>query len=96
MVAKLNAKIPERLDLAMRLVMERWDLAMRWRFKENEILRRSTPTVSPFMANMEQYTVLYVYTDIIQNQLVRDAKAPLPWVVPVKSRYGDTTCVTYE
>ena len=35
------------------------------------------PLVSLFMANMEQYTTLYVNTDIIQNQLVGDAKASL-------------------
>ena len=38
----------------------------------------------------------YVYTDIIQNQLVGDVRAPLLRVVPVKSRYGDTTYVSYE
>ena len=53
------------------------DLAMRLVFKENKILGRLTPIVSPYMANMEQYTALYVYTDIIQNQLVGDVTAPL-------------------
>ena len=65
-------------------------------FKENGILRGSTPIVSPFMTNLKRYTALYVYTDITQNQLVGDLRAPLLRVVPVKSRYGDTTCVTYE
>ena len=45
-------------------------------FKENEILRGSTPIVSPFMTNMKRFTVLYVYADIIQNQLVGDVRAP--------------------
>ena len=76
--------------------MEGLDLAMRMAFKENEILRGSTPIVSPFITNMKQYTALYVYPDIIQNQLVGDVKVHLLRVVPVKSRYGDTTCVTYE
>ena len=48
------------------------------------------------MTNMKRYTALYVYTDIIQNQLVGDVRAPLFRVVPVKSRYEDMTCVTYE
>ena len=48
------------------------------------------------MANMEQYITLYVHTDIIQNQLVGDARASLLRMVPVKSIYGDKTCVTYE
>ena len=65
-------------------------------FKENEILHGPTPIVSPFMENMEGYTVLYVYTDVIQNQLVGNVRAPLLRVVPVRSRYGDTTRVTYE
>ena len=59
------------------------DLAMRLGFKENEILRGPTPIVSI-------YTALYIYTDIIQKQLVGDLGAP------EKSRYGDTTCVTNE
>ena len=45
---------------------------------------------------MKRYTTLYVYTDIIQNQLVGDVRVRLLRVVPVKSRYEDTTCVTYE
>ena len=74
--------------------MEGSELAMRLGFKENEILRGPPSIVSPFMANMERYTVLYVYTDINQNQLVDDVRAPLLRVVSVKSRYGGTTCVT--
>ena len=69
---------------------------MRFGFKENEILCGLTPIVSLFMANMEQYTTLYVNTDIIQNQLVSDVRASLLRMVPVKSIYGDKTCVTYE
>ena len=76
--------------------MEESDLDMRLGFKENEILRGPTPIVSPFMANLERHTALHVYTDIIQNQLVGDVTAPLYQVVPVKSRYGGATCVTYE
>ena len=49
---------------------------MRLGFKENEILRGSTPIISPFMTNMEQNTALRVYTDIIQNQLVGHVRAP--------------------
>ena len=48
------------------------------------------------MANIKRYTALYVYTDITQNQLMGDVRAPLLRAVPVKSRYADTTCVTYE
>ena len=44
----------------------------------------------------ELHAALYVYTYIIQNQLVGDVRAPLFRVVSVKSRFGDTTCVTYE
>ena len=65
-------------------------------FKENEILRGSAPIVSLFMTNMKRYTKLYVYTDITQNLLVGDVRAPLLLVVPAKLRYGNTTCVTYE
>lgn len=65
-------------------------------FKENKILRGFAFTASPFMTNMKRYTSLYFYTDITQNQLGGDARAPLVQVVPVKSGYGDTTCVTYE
>ena len=43
------------------------------------------------MANMKRYAVLYVYTDIIQNQLVADVGTPLLQVVPVKSRYENAT-----
>ena len=71
-------------------------LAVRLGLIEKEILRGPTFIVSPFMANMERYTALYVYTDIIQNQLVGNVRAPLFRVVPLKSRYEDTTCVTYE
>ena len=45
---------------------------------------------------VERYTALYVYADIIHNQLMGDVRIPLLRVVPVKSRYGDTTCATYE
>ena len=76
--------------------MKRLDLFIWLGFKENEILRGPTHIVSPIMANMERYTALYVYTDIIQNQSAGDVGAPLLQVVPVKSRYGDTACVTYE
>ena len=34
--------------------IEGWGLAM------NEILRGPTPTVSPFMANLQRYAALYV------------------------------------
>ena len=76
--------------------MEGLDLAMRSGFKKNEILRGPTLIVTPFMANMERYTAFYLYTNIIQNQFVGDVRAPLLWVVPEKSRYGDMTCLTYE
>ena len=56
--------------------LEGFNLAMRLRFKENEILRGSIPIISPFMANMEQNTALHVYTDIIQNRLVGHVRAP--------------------
>ena len=69
---------------------------MRLGFKENESLRGPTSIVSPFMASMEQYTALYIYKDVIQNQLVGHVRAPLLGVVPVKPRYGDKTYVTYE
>ena len=65
--------------------MEGSDLAMRMGFQENEILRGSTPIISPFMINMKRYTALYFYTGIIQNHLVGDVRAPLLRVVPVKS-----------
>ena len=52
-------------------------------FKQNEIMHG----LFPFMTNMKRYTALYVYTDIIQNQLLGDARVPLLRVVPVKSRY---------
>ena len=67
------------------------DLAMPMWCKEKEILSGSTSIISPFMANMKRYAVLYVYTDIIQNQLVADVGTPLLQVVPVKSRYEDAT-----
>ena len=62
-------------------------MTMRMGFKENEILLGSTSIISPFMTNIKRYTALYVYTDIIQNQLVGDVRAPLLRVVLVK--YGD-------
>ena len=64
--------------------MEGLDLTMRMGFKENEILRGSTSIISPFMTNIKRYTALYDYTDIIQNQLVGDVRAPLLRVVLVK------------
>ena len=67
------------------------DLAMRMGFEENEILSGSTSIISLFVANMKRNTVLYVYTDITQNQLVGDVGTPLLQVVPVKSRYEDAT-----
>ena len=67
------------------------DLAMRMGFKENEILHGFIPIVSSFVMNMKRYTALYVYTDIIQNQLVGDVRASLLRVVPAKSRYGNKT-----
>ena len=48
------------------------------------------------MVKMEGYTALYVYIDINQNQQVGDVRASLLRIFPVKSRYGDRTCVTYE
>ena len=84
------------MSYGVSIKMEGSDLAIRLEFKENEILRGPTPIESLFMANMERYTALHVYTDIIQNLLVGDVRAPLLRVVLVKSRYVDTTCVTYE
>ena len=84
------------MSYGVSIKMEGSDLAVRLELKENEILRGPTPTESPFTTNMQRYTALHVYTDIIQNELVGDARAPLLPVVPVKSRYGGTTCVTYE
>ena len=40
--------------------MEESNLLMRLEFKENDILCGSSPILSPFMANMERYTALYV------------------------------------
>ena len=74
------------MSYGVSIKMEGSDLAVRLELKENEILRGPTPTESPFTTNMH----------IIQNELVGDARAPLLPVVPVKSRYGGTTCVTYE
>ena len=71
-------------------------MAMRLGLKQNENLLGLTSIVFPFMTNMEQYTALYIYKDIIQNQLVGHVRAPLLGVVAVKPRYGDTTYVTYE
>ena len=62
-------------------------VALRWvGFKEDKILRSPTPIVSLFVANMEWHTALYVYTSIIQIQLVGDVRGTLLWVVLVKSR----------
>ena len=58
--------------------MEGLNLALQLGFKENKILSGPAPIVSPFMANMEQYKALYVYTDIIQNQLTGNVRASLP------------------
>ena len=76
--------------------LEGSSLRVRLGFKENEILGGPTPIASPFMENMERYAALYACTDIIQNQLVGYVRALLLRLAPVKSRYGDTTCVTYE
>ena len=45
---------------------------------------------------IQRYTAFYVYTGIIQNQLVGDVRASLLRVVPVKLRHGETTCVIYK
>ena len=89
---KTSVTIPEEVYL----VMEGSGLAMRLRFKESEILRGPGIITSKYMCNMDRYSSLYVYTDIIQNQLVGDVRAPLLRVVPVTSKYGEVTCVTYE
>ena len=72
--------------------MEESDLAMRRGFKENIILCGSVPVTYPFMTNMKRYTAFYVCTDTNQNQSVSGVRAPLLRVLPVKSRYGVTTC----
>ena len=97
MVAELNAKTPTKPKI-IDLHSDGFDIRFDYDsfFEENEILRGPTPIESPFTTNMERYTALYVYRDFIQNLLVGDVRAPLLRVVPVKSRYGDTTCVTYE
>ena len=76
--------------------MEGSDLAMSLGFKENEILYDPTPIFSPFRSNMERHTALSPYTNIIQNKLLGAVRALLLRVVPMKSRYGWTACVTYE
>ena len=48
--------------------MEGSDWLCKWDSKRRKFLRTSTFVVSPFMTNIRRYTVLYVYTDIIQNQ----------------------------
>ena len=79
-----NKSIVSIMPHGVSIKMEVSDLAMWLGLKKNEILLGTTPTVSPFLANMERYTTLYAYTDIIQNQLVSDVKTPFFRVVSVK------------
>lgn len=52
---------------------------------------------SDSMFNVDRmYDSIYVYTDIIENQVVGNYKVPLLRVVPVKSKFGETDWVHYD
>ena len=42
------------------------------------------------------YKSIYVYLDIIENQYVGNVKVPLLRAVPVRSKYGDVSCIKYD
>ena len=52
--------------------------------------------VSYIISSIEANKVIYVYTDIIQNQHVGQFKVPLLRVIPVTSKYGEIDCMQYD
>ena len=60
----------------------------------DEVLSAAKRHTSQNIAKSDLYYTCYVYTDIVQNQLVGDVKAPLLGVIPVKE--GKLTYVHYD
>ena len=60
----------------------------------DEVLSAAKRHTSQNIAKSDLYYTCYVYTDIVQNQLVGDVKAPLLRVVLVKE--GKLTYVHYD
>ena len=70
------------------------DIGYCFGFDPSEILTDKKTYVSKSITNLNLYQNCYVYTDIIQNQIVGDVKAPLLRVVPIKN--GKFTYIHYD
>lgn len=64
-------------------------------YEENTVIKEKQKILSTKQPNMDLFLpkTLYIYSDIIQNQYVGNAQAPLLRVVPVKEF---NSCVIYE
>lgn len=56
------------------------------------------PAKSTNVSTLKKYNALYTYffADIIENQNVRDVKAPLLRVVTIQSAYRDVSIIHYD
>ena len=75
-IAELNAKMPAE-PKNINLHLDGFDICFNYDSFSSNCMSMESHGLSPFMANMKRYTTLYVYTDIIQNQLVGNVRAPL-------------------
>ena len=71
------------------------DIARCFGFDNNAKLDEGT-SLSTSISTINIYRSIYVYTDIIENQLTGDYKVPLLRVIPITSKYGDNVCVRYD
>ena len=60
--------------------------------KKTEIKKTSE---SPYVADLQIISTIYVYSDIVQPQIVGDTSAKLLKTIPVEGKYGDVITKTF-
>ena len=87
----INVNIPKQC----KLFFHDSDIAKCLGFKAQRIVEEGDKK-SDVMSSIETNKVVYIYTDIIQNQHVGQFKVPLLRVIPVTSKYGEISCMQYD
>ena len=87
----VNVNIPKQC----KLFFHDSDIAKCLGFKAQRIVEEGDKK-SDVMSSIETNKVVYIYTDIIQNQHVGQFKVPLLHVIPVTSKYGEISCMQYD
>ena len=60
---------------------------------EDIVIEKSSE--APYVADLQIIPTIYIYSNIVQPQIVGDTSAPLLKAIPVEGKYGDITTKTF-